>query len=355
MRIPLYKPLVGKTEAGRLRDVLRSGWVSHKSSTVDAFENRISDYIGVNHGVAVDSGTAAVQLALEAVGVGRGDEVILPGFTFPSVLMAVQHTGATPVLADIERDTLGLSPEEVGDVVSDATAAMIVTHLFGQPARLEALRTIADDHDIVVIEDAAQAFGTTVEGQRLGSFGDIGCFSFSWNKTLTTGKGGIVVTDDETYVDAVTELSLFGRDPDTGRYRRNGYNYRMDGVRASIGIEQCNRLQHIREKKTAILSTYREHLPDVEPGPVDSADIMPWLCFLRTDERDAVTEALEANGIGFRRFYPPLHSLSIAPETPRACPNASAVSRRGVLLPTGPGLGRSEVKEVAEAVSGALQ
>ena len=262
--IRVAKPFVGKEEIEAVSKVLLSGnYVSGKK--VREFEKKWADYIGVKEAIAVNSGTAALHIALAVLGIGPGDEVIVPPMTFFSTITSVLHQNAIPVFADIEEDTLCLDPKSFREVITDRTKAVIPVHLYGNAANMPEITRISKENGIKVIEDAAQAHGTEINGKKVGSIGDIGEFSFFATKHITTGEGGMITTDNTEWAEVMCSIRNHGM-IDRHNHTSLGYNYRMSEINAAIGIEQLKKLDVLNEKRIKnseyIINMLREDKPD---------------------------------------------------------------------------------------------
>lgn len=273
--IPLARPSFGAAEEAAVAEVLRSGWVA-QGPTCEAFERRFAEVVDVPHAVSVSSCSTGLHLAVIACGVGPGDEVILPSFTFPATANAVLYEGATPVLVDIQPETLNIDPAAVEAAITPRTKAVIGVHLFGYPCDIEALEDICRRHDLKLIEDAACAIGTTIDGRMAGSFGDIACFSLHARKVVTCGEGGVLTTNHDDVAELVRSLRTHGADRDAGKreregaaptnaaYVRLGYNYRLSDIQAAIGLVQLERLPELVAERRAQAARYDEALAGLE-------------------------------------------------------------------------------------------
>lgn len=360
MTIPFYRPSVDPATTGSaVRGVAESGWISPQGPETEGFESELAEYVGAEHVVATDSGTAAIGLGLRASGVGEGDEVLVPAYTFGATAAAVLAAGAAPVYVDVEPETLGMDPDAAADAITDRTAAVVTAHLFGHPSPVERLKAVADRHGILMVEDAAQALGATVGGEHAGTAGDIGCYSFSWNKPLTTGKGGALATDDPEIAAAAREIADYGRED--GTFVRKGHNLRMDSFRAAIGREGLEALPDRLERKQGLFRRYHDDLEDVDGiramDPDGGPGIRPAPTFyvVRTDRRDELGEGLSERGIGTDSFYTPLPDLPAFPDSGRQFPVADRASRRVLGLPSSPGMDEATVDRVTAAVRDTLE
>jgi len=261
-QVSVANPVLGDTEYENVIDVLDSGRFV-QGPFVEEFEDKWADYIGVEHAIAVANGTTAIQLSLNALGLEPGDEVIVPSLTFGSTATAVVHQGGVPVFADIDRDLYTLDHRDLERCVSERTAAIIPVHLYGQPAEMDKIRTFADDRDIAVVEDAAQAHGAAYRGDRVGSIGDVGCFSFYATKNITSGEGGMITTDDDKIAATLRSLRNHGlADRDT--HADLGYNYRMSELHAAVGTKQVERLPEFNATRRRIFERFADELDDID-------------------------------------------------------------------------------------------
>ena len=353
--IPVYEPWLGGHEEAYVLDAVRTGWISSLGKYVERFERDFAAYCGAAHGVSVSNGTTALHLALHALGIGAGDEVIVPALTFVASANAVTYTGARPVFADVNPRTWCLEPSAVAALITPQTRAIMPVHLYGNPAAMTELLELARDHDLLVIEDAAEAHGALVNGQRVGSLGTMGTFSFYANKIITTGEGGMITTNDDALAARCRMLRDHAMPPDQ-RYWHNevGFNYRMTNLQAAVGVAQLEQIDGFVARKRAIAARYRAQLSDL-PGlqlPVEAAGCtnVYWMMSALVTaaaplSRDALILALRARGIDSRPFFHPLDTL---PPYRRAspCPVAVDLSARGLNLPSSPKLTDAQVDYV---------
>lgn len=272
--VSVAEPILGEAEHENIEEVLDSGRFL-QGPMVEEFEAKWADYVGTEHAVAVSNGTAAIQLVLKAIGLEPGDEVIVPSLTFGSTATAVVHQAGVPVFADIDRELYTLDHTDLERCFTDETAAVMPVHLYGHPAEMDEIRAFADDHDLYVIEDAAQAHGAAYRGQRVGSIGDAGCFSFYATKNITTGEGGIVTTDNDEIAAELRTLRSHGM-ANRDEHITLGYNYRMSDLNGAIGTAQVDRLDRFNERRREIserLAAELGDLPWLKPATVrDYAD-----------------------------------------------------------------------------------
>lgn len=314
--IPIAMPWVGKDELQAIRRVLLSRWLG-QGPKVEEFERSFARYIGTRFAVAVSSGTAALHLALLAHDIGPGDEVIVPTFTYIATANAVLYTGAKPTLVDIDPYTYNIDPIGVKKALTRRTKAMIPVHYAGQPAEMDRLMEIAGEYGLILIEDAAEAHGAIYKGRKVGSIGDAGCFSFAWNKNLTTGEGGMVTIDDEDSAIIIQSLRNHGKARGGKRGARLGYNYKMTDVQAALGNVQLKKLERTiarRVGKARYMSSKLRRMKGIVP-PVESSDIrhvyQMYTIRVKAKEagisRDNLMEYLNSRGIDSRVYFHPLH------------------------------------------------
>jgi perosamine synthetase len=358
-RIPLFAPWIAPAATRYVVDCLESGWISSVGPYVSRFERAFGTYCGATHALAVSSGTAALHLALAARGVGPGDEVILPALTFVATANAITYTGARPVFVDVDPDTWTLAPADVERKLSSRTRAIVAVHLYGHPADMDPLRELARARKALLVEDAAEAHGARYRGQMVGALGDIGCFSFFGNKLLSTGEGGMVLTNDAELADVAG--SLRGHAPGRDRASRYdhphvGYNYRMTSLQAALGCAQLEDLDSVVRQQRATSERYRARLGTIAgitlPPHAPWAEPITWLFSVllpTAAARDATEAALEGAGIETRPFFVPLHKL-VPYATGARHPVAEDIAARGLSLPSSPTITAAEIDRVCETV-----
>lgn len=361
-RVPVASTLFLGNEKKYVDDCMESGWVSSAGKYVTLFERAFAEHCGVKHAIACCNGTVALHLALLALGVGPGDEVIVPTLTFVATPNAVVHCGAQPVFVDSELQTWNLDPEQVEAKITPRTKGIIAVHLYGHPARMSALREIADRHNLFLLEDAAEAHGAMCDGKIAGSLGDAAAFSFYANKIVTTGEGGMVVTDDDALAARARLLHGQGMDPNR-RYWHPiiGYNYRMSNLAAAIGLAQLETIDRQIELRARVAKLYQDHLcglPGVELQPVQSwARHVYWMFSVVLDpdewpERDSVMAKMSELGVETRPVFYPAHSMPPYADSVKGenFPVAERLSRNGISLPTWGGLTEEDVRYVCESL-----
>ena len=363
--IPVAEPALIGREKELVEDCLDSTWISSAGGYIGRFESGFAEFCGVEHAISCANGTVALHLALLALGIGPGDEVVCPTLTYVAAANSVVYCGAKPVLVDAEPTTWNLDPAAVEAAITPRTKAILVVHLYGHPADMDAIRRIADAHGLRVVEDAAEALGARHRGRLVGSLSDVATFSFYGNKVITTGEGGMVVTDDSTLAEKVRLLRGQGQDP-MRRYRFPvvGFNYRLTNVASAIGCAQLEKVEWHVGRRRQIAGWYRELLGD-RPGIAFSPEAQWatssfWMSSVvlegRTeDERDRVMAALQRAGVETRPFFYPMHTLPPHAED-RAFPVADALAAGGINLPSGAALSYRDaefvVERLLEGVSG---
>jgi dTDP-4-amino-4,6-dideoxygalactose transaminase len=364
--IPIADPQLGEREKERVGEVIDSGRLTD-GPEVRAFEAEFAAFCGASHGVATANGTTALHTALEALGIGPGDRVVTPSFSFVASANAVRFAGAEPVFADVDPDTYNLDPAAVETVLEERDCdAILAVHLFGLPADMPALQRIADAHDLLLIEDAAQAHGAAIDGERVGTFGDAACFSFYPTKNLTTGEGGMVLTDDERVAARAARFVNHGRpaarfgDDAGGSYDHAtvGHNFRMSSVLAAIGrVQLDHRLEESNERRRANAARLTEGLAGIErietPIEPDGRRHVYHQYTIRTDDRDALWARLDDEGVGTGVYYPtPIHEQpaydGVAPDVPVTDRATDEV----LSLPVHPNLSASDLETIMTAVGG---
>jgi dTDP-4-amino-4,6-dideoxygalactose transaminase len=345
--VRLAKPDVGEEELAEIREVLESGTLT-MGPKVAEFEALLATAAGTTRAVAVSSGTAALHVAVLALGIGPGDEVLVPAYTFPATANVVALAGATPVLVDVDPVTMNMDPADAARRVTARTKAILAVHLFGRPARIEELP------DVPVLEDAAGALGASRAGRPCGSLGALGCFSFHPRKIVTTGEGGAVTTSDDTLAERVRSLRHHGWSPSDGYVDlpEPAFNYRLSDVLAALGIPQLRRLDELHAAYDRIAEGYAErlaHLDLVLPAP-DRGDRHGWQAYVvQVDERDAVLAALRGQGIQCQIGTYALHRLG-AYRGGGSYPGAEAAFERALALPLHASLSDDELDRIGQAL-----
>lgn len=359
IKIPVYRPSLDGNEKKYVDECIDSTWISSKGKFIPQFEEEFARYVGSTYAAAVPNGTIALHLALVALGVGPGDEVIVPTLTYISSVNAISYTGATPVFVDSLESTWQMDPEDVRRKLSGRTRAVMAVHLYGHPCDMAELSAIAGGNSLFLVEDCAEALGSTYDGKHVGSFGDVAAYSFFGNKTITTGEGGMVTTDDETLHDRAVHFKGQG----LAQHREYwhdviGYNYRMTNICAALGLAQLERADEFLERKREIAGWYREGLEGVpvvvhpEVGPVRHSYWMVSVLVEEPSAREPLRDRLRAAGIETRPLFFPVHTMPMYCGRYQRHPVAESLGWRGINLPSWPGLSREDVASVCGEIAG---
>ena len=365
--IPVYEPYIGEEEVEAVAAAVRRGEISGSfGDSIPAFERRFADYVGARHGVAVTSGTTALQLAVAAAGIGAGDEVLVSASTNVATALAAFHNGAVPVPVDSEEETWNLDLNLVEGLITERTRAIIPVHLFGHPVDMDRLRAIAARHDLVVIEDCAESHGATVRGRTTGALGDMGCFSFYANKIITTGEGGMVTTNDDALAERLRLLRNLAFQRPRFLHEHAGHNFRMTGYQAAMGLVQLERIDFILEQKRRVAHAYDRLLAEVSgittPVERDWARNVYWMYGIVVDEdfplsRDELAAHLAERAIQTRTFFCP---MNLQPFLRRQegfrdvpCPVAERLWERGMYIPCGIDLPDTTLAEIVDHIRAA--
>ncbi len=360
MAIPISRPAIGEEEIRSVTEVLKSGMLA-QGKRVGLFEKEFASRMGRRFGVAVSSGTSALQLALEAAGTGRGDEVITTPFSFIATANCIVHCGARPVFADIDPITFNIDPGDVENAITEKTKAVIAVHLYGNPCNMEKIEEVCSRNGLILIEDCAQATGAEYKGRPVGGFGEFSCFSFYPTKNMVTGEGGMILTDDS---DMDRKLRILRNQGQSGEYEHVvvGYNHRMTEMAAAIGLEQIRKLDRLNESRIKNAQKLTEMLKGVEwletPKPEKNSRHVfnQYTIRIKGKSREKVIEALKRQGIGSKIYYPrPIHMqpayLSMGfregefPESERA-------AKEVLSIPVHPGVSLEGIEKIAGILKG---
>jgi perosamine synthetase len=365
--IPVAEPCLGEEELKNVIEAVNSGWISSKGKFIEEFEREFARYCGVKYGVATANGTVALHLALKALGIGKGDEVIVPALTFVATANAVTYCNAKPVFVDSHPEYWCINPEKIEEKITKNTKAIVVVHLYGHPCDMDWIEDIAEDRGLYVIEDAAEAHGAEYKGKKVGSFGDIACFSFYGNKIITTGEGGMCITNNEELAEKMRILRDHGMSIERKYWHVvTGFNYRMTNLQAAIGVAQLKKLDKFIEKKRQIAKWYAEELKELEDKELvklhpemNWAKCVFWMYSILIEDkaktsRDELMKKLEKKGIETRPFFVPMHKLPIY-NTNEKLPVAEKLAERGLNLPSSVKLEEKEIKFVAKSVKDLIE
>jgi perosamine synthetase len=369
MRIPLSSPDIGEAEIEAVANVLRSGRLSvgHK---LEEFEAAFADYNGAAQAVAVSSGTAALHLALRVLGIGEGDEVIVPSFGFIAVANTVRYERAVPVFAEIEPRTLNLDPKRIEEWITPRTRAILAVHTFGVPAAMEEILAIAKRHGLFVMEDACEALGAELGGRKAGTFGDVGVFGFYPNKQITTGEGGMILTRSADVAMRLRSLRNHGRAAAGEKFDFGevGYNYRLSEMQCALGIEQVKRVEEILQLRARVAAGYQKRLKSVAGLELPVQEIrdgrISWFVYVvrlsegtTAEQRDALIAKLGERGIEAGRYFMPIHlqpAFRDASFLRKPLPVTESAGARAVALPFFTRMTEGQLDTVCEALKETL-
>jgi len=351
--IPQFEPWLGEEELAQITECIKAKWITG-GPKVREFERKIAELCVVKHAIAVCNGTLALYMGLKALGIGEGDEVIVPDFTFIASANAVVLTGAKPVFVDVNPKTFNIEPGYAAKAITLRTKAIMPVHIYGQAADMDAICDVAERHGLYIIEDAAQGVGVTFKGKHTGSFGEVGCLSFYADKTITTGEGGMVLTNNDEIAQKCLILEHQGR---TGRgiyfHEHIGYNFRLTDLHAAVGLAQLSKLPTIIERKKRNEKLYREFLKDVGGVKFPYTDPrgfnVPFRINILVDDPEALSNFLQANDVGSRRFFYPLH-MQPCYNIEGNFPNSVNAYERGLSLPSAVTLTEQQIEHVCEKI-----
>jgi perosamine synthetase len=358
--IPVAEPLLGDKELAYVTDCVKSGWVSSLGKYVQDFEDRFAVYCGVRYGVATFNGTVALHLLAATLNLGPGDEVIMPSLTYVATANAVRYTGAMPIFVDSEHDTWNIDPSMVEAAITPRTKAIIAVHLYGHPADMDPLRAIAAAHGLWLLEDAAEAHGAHYKGQPVGGLSDAAIFSFYGNKIITTGEGGIIVTNNQAWAERAFFLENQGRYPENPYWHPElAYNYRMTNIQAAIGLAQLERIDELLAIRCRNAAHYTRRLAEIPglilPPQMPWAENVFWMYSVIVEDEFGLDRAelrvrLRQAGIDTRPFFYPVHTLPMY-NTGQSLPVAEELSRRGLNLPSGATLTAEQVDYICDTLA----
>ncbi len=362
-KIPVCAPLVGEREVEVVTRAIRSSWISSMGPQVQEFESKFAAFCETKFGVATNSGTTALHLALEGLKIKEGDEVILPTFTMIASANAIEYTGARPVLVDADPTTWNMNVTEVEDKVSANTRAIMPVHIYGHPTDMQPLVELATKRDLAIVEDAAEAHGAEYKGKKVGSIGDVGSFSFYANKIITTGEGGMNTTNDPDLAERMSWLRAhaFGKGGKHFWHEELGFGYRMSSLQAAMGLAQIERLEDLVRARRSHAKLYNELLSSLAEQHIVLPPEEPWaksvfwmysILVKKPSMRDELMKSLERAGIETRTFFYPIHKQPYYASrfANEDFPVADDISLRGINLPSGNGLTEEEVSYVCQNV-----
>ncbi len=366
--IPVNEPVIKATALEYLGECIRTNWISSEGRFLSIFENRWAEYCNMDYGVAVSSGTAALDIAVASLGLEAGDEVIIPTFTIISCALAVMRAGGTPVLVDSDPETWCMDVNQIESRITPRTKAIMPVHMYGHPVDMDPVLNLARTHDLAVVEDAAEAHGATYKAQRVGGLGDLSCFSFYGNKIITTGEGGMVLTKCPERHKRLTSLRNLGFRSDRRFYHTElGYNYRMTNLQAAIGASQVEHIEENLQRKKWMGNAYTERLRHLDriTLPVEKpwASNVYWMYGVVLSDESKMDAAefgwrLRNEGVDTRPFFLGMHEQPALQQKGlflgEKHPVAERLARKGLYLPSGMALTQQQVDRVCEAVETVL-
>ena len=364
--IPVCRPtLVGK-EAEYVQDCLDTNWISSNGKYIPKFEEKFAEFCGTEHGISCSNGTTALHLAIEVLGIGKGDEVIIPSFTMIATANSIIYSGARPVLVDSEMETWNMDVSKIEEKITDRTKAIMVVHTYGHPVDMDPVRAIAEKHGLKIIEDAAEAHGAEYKGKRSGSLGDIAAFSFYANKILTTGEGGMVVTGDAELAKKAKNLRNHAFGEPRFVHHELGFNYRMTNIQAAIGLAQVEHADELVEMRRKNAKLYTSKISKIKgltaPPEAEWAKNVYWMYGLLVEDEFGIgmpelREELKKKGVDTRAFFAPMHSQPLFkkkderfPDTSGDYPVADKLGKDGFYVPSSSDLTEEEIETVCNAL-----
>lgn len=357
-------PLLGRLEKKYVWDCMTTDWISSSGKYIKLFEAAFSQYCGRKYGITTTSGTTALHLALAALRIGPGDEIIMPSFTIASTAFAVMYCGAKPVFVDSQADTWNMDPDKIRAKITKRTKAILPVHIYGHPCDMSVIMKIANRYNLCVIEDAAESHGAEYKGKKAGGIGHVGCFSFYGNKIITCGEGGMVVTNDRRTADRCRSLrNMAFIERKRFWHQEVGFNYRMTNIQAALGLAQFERIEEFIKRRRHNAALYFALLSGVEglTLPVERPDVknVYWMYAILVGKdfgvsRNDLMKRLGQKGIETRTFFIPLHNQPFLGKKYRVLkerfPVAEDIARRGLYLPSGSGLKKEEIAYVCDCI-----
>ena len=360
--IPVSKPSITQKEIDYVTKAVESGWVSSLGKYIDRFEQEFAKYCGTEYAISTSNGTNALHLALVGLGIKKDDEVIIPDLTFIATANSVKYTGAKVITVDIQQDTLCIDPIKIEEAITPNTKAIIPVHLYGHPAEMDKIKEISAKHNLIIIEDAAEAHGAKINGEKVGSLGDVGVFSFYGNKIITSGEGGMITTSNKKLYHRLKDLRDHAMDKNK-RYWHNevGYNYRMTNLQAALGLAQFERIDQFINKRIQIMHWYEEGLKNIQGIKLNYqaswAKNVYWQGCIEIDGyteimRNKLCGNLKAKNIDSRPYFYPISDMPMYPST--ETPIAHKLYKEGLNLPTFYDLSELEVEVICQTLKDIL-
>lgn len=364
--IPVCEPYIAGKELEYVSDCITSNWISSQGKYINEFEKGFAQFCGTEHGITTTSGTTALHLALVSLGIGENDEVIVPAFTMAASIFAIIYTGAKPVLVDCETRTWNIDVHQIEKKINKRTKAIMPVHIYGHPCDMDPIIDIARKHNLYIVEDAAEAHGADYKGRRIGSIGDANCFSFYANKIITTGEGGMIVTNNKELAEKARRLKDQAFSPAKRFLHTNiGFNYRMTNLQAAIGLAQLEIIDDLIQRRINNAHLYNSLLDNVEGVtlPVQEKWVknVYWMYSIMIEKkfgisRDDLAVKLKQKGVDTRAFFIPMHQqpafLNLGLFKGERYPNSEAISEKGMYLPSGSGLTKDHIESVCSTLKG---
>ena len=369
--IPVCEPTLSGNESKYVADCLKTNWISSSGGYIKKFEEKFSKYCGVKHGISTTSGTTALHLALETLGIRKGDEVIIPTFTMMATAYSVLYTGAKPVFVDADK-TWNINVNQIEEKINEKTKAIIPVHIYGHPCDMNPILEIAVKNNLHIIEDAAEAHGAEYKGKKAGSLSDIACFSFYANKIITTGEGGMMITNNDQFEERARILKNHGFNPkpeDRFKHIEIGYNYRMTNIQAAIGLAQLEKIDELANKRIKNAELYNSLLKNIKEITLPPQELWAknvyWMYGILIEDnfglsRNEVMIKLREKGIETRPFFVPMHQQPVfktkshryknLPDTNGSYPIADEISRKGLYLPSSSSLTKDQIGYITETL-----
>jgi perosamine synthetase len=363
-RIPVNEPVISKNALKYITDCIKTGWISSAGSYLKDFEEKFSEYLGVKYSITTTNGTTALHLAILALGIKKGDEVILPSHTMMASAAAIVYTGATPVLVDVERDSWNMDVTQVEKKITKKTKAIMPVHIYGHPVDMDPIIALAKKYHLYIIEDAAESMGAEYKGRLTGTIGQVGCFSFYANKIITTGEGGMVVTNNKRIADRARLFKDMAHSPQRRfLHKEIGFNFRMTNLQAALGVAQLEEVKKYIDKKRWMASLYNHRLSKIKgltiPIERDWAKNVYWMYGILVENefgmsRDELMQKLYKMGVDTRTFFIPMHRQPALTRLGlfkgEKYPVSDEIGRRGLYLPSGLAITKKQIVTVCEAI-----
>ncbi|TKJ17310.1 aminotransferase DegT [Candidatus Woesearchaeota archaeon B3_Woes] len=353
-KIPVAEPDLNGNELDYVTDCIKSSWVSSKGEYIKKFEDAFSKYCNVKHSISTSNGTAALHLALIALGIKEGDEVIVPNLTFIASANTVKYCNAKPVFVDVDKETWNIDANKIEEKITNKTKAIMPVHLYGSPCDMDKIMEIAKKHNLFVIEDCAEAHGAEYKGKKVGGFGNVACFSFFGNKIITTGEGGMCITNNNKLAEKMKILKDHGMS-NTKRYWHPlvGYNYRMTNIQAAIGLAQLERIEdfiEIRRKNAQLYDSLLKNVKGIRLSiEKENTKNVYWMYSILLENREEVMERLKEDGVDTRPFFYPINTMPPY-KNDEKFPISKELSKKGLNLPSSTLLDEKDIKRIVETI-----